>query len=108
MGTLSGAGGTWTWQRGAHGHRGHGRQLCRRHHRQRQPDQDRGRHADPDGRQRLHRRHHGQRGILLDDTTSLKGDIHNNAEVMFDQSTTGNYAGAMTGSGSLTKRVAAR
>ena len=42
-------------------------------------------------------------GILQGTTTSLQGDITNNANVTFDQTTTGTYAGVMSGSGSLTK-----
>ena len=41
--------------------------------------------------------------MLAATTTSLQGNIHDNAEVTFDQGTTGNYAGTMTGSGSLTR-----
>ena len=43
-------------------------------------------------------------GILQGNTTSLQGDILNNASVVFDQATTGIYAGVMSGSGSLTKQ----
>ena len=71
---------------------------------QRQPDQERGRHADPDRRQQLYRRHHGQpRHARRAPPTSLKGDIHDNANVTFSQNTNGNYTGSLTGSGSLTK-----
>jgi len=42
-------------------------------------------------------------GSLLGDTASLQGAITNNATVIFDQATDGTYAGAMSGSGSLTK-----
>ena len=44
-----------------------------------------------------------QSGTLQGTTTSLQGDIVNNAAVVFDQSFNGTYAGAMSGSGSLTK-----
>jgi fibronectin-binding autotransporter adhesin len=43
-------------------------------------------------------------GILQGNTTSLQGNILNNASVVFDQVPTGTYAGAMSGSGSLTKQ----
>jgi len=42
-------------------------------------------------------------GRLVGTTSSLQGSITNNAAVTFDQSTSGTYAGDMTGSGSLTK-----
>jgi fibronectin-binding autotransporter adhesin len=42
-------------------------------------------------------------GILQGTSTSLQGAIANNANVTFDQGFTGTYAGAMSGSGSLTK-----
>jgi autotransporter-associated beta strand protein len=42
-------------------------------------------------------------GTLIGTTTSLQGNILNNAFVTFDQATTGTYAGVMTGTGSLTK-----
>ncbi|MEO8187860.1 MAG: autotransporter domain-containing protein, partial [Burkholderiaceae bacterium] len=42
-------------------------------------------------------------GTLQGNTTSLQGDIVNNAAVVFDQSTDGTYAAAMSGSGALTK-----
>lgn len=42
-------------------------------------------------------------GTLTGTTTSLQGAITNNATVVFDQATAGTYAGAMSGSGSLTK-----
>ncbi len=42
-------------------------------------------------------------GILQGSTTSLQGNITNNASVVFDQSGAGTYAGTMTGSGALTK-----
>jgi len=40
-------------------------------------------------------------GVLAGNTTSLQGNILNNATVVFDQSGTGTYAGNMSGSGSL-------
>jgi autotransporter-associated beta strand protein len=43
-------------------------------------------------------------GVLQGTTTSLQGNILNNASVVFDQSTTGTYAGIMSGTGSLTKQ----
>ena len=42
-------------------------------------------------------------GSLIGTTSSLQGAITNNATVKFDQSTSGTYAGIMSGSGSLTK-----
>ncbi|GHT89647.1 hypothetical protein FACS1894101_0560 [Betaproteobacteria bacterium] len=42
-------------------------------------------------------------GTLKGNTTSLQGDIFNNANVEFAQATNGTYAGTMSGSGSLTK-----
>ncbi|AHF90605.1 autotransporter [Opitutaceae bacterium TAV5] len=42
-------------------------------------------------------------GTLVGTTTSLQGDILNNAAVTFDQDDAGTYAGIMTGTGSLTK-----
>lgn len=42
-------------------------------------------------------------GVLQGDTTSLQGDIVNNARVTFDQPTNGTYAGTMSGTGSLRK-----
>jgi len=42
-------------------------------------------------------------GVLQGTTTSLQGDIDNSASVVFDQTTTGTYAGVMSGPGSLTK-----
>ncbi|MDR1242432.1 MAG: autotransporter-associated beta strand repeat-containing protein, partial [Deltaproteobacteria bacterium] len=42
-------------------------------------------------------------GTLAGDTTSLQGDITNNAQVEFNQTGAGTYAGIMSGSGSLTK-----
>ncbi len=45
-------------------------------------------------------------GALQGDTTSLQGNIADNAAVVFDQATTGTYAGVLSGSGSLTKQGA--
>ena len=45
-------------------------------------------------------------GSLRGNTTSLQGDIENNASVVFDQATAGAYAGDMSGSGRLTKNGA--
>ncbi len=42
-------------------------------------------------------------GTLTGNTTSLQGDIANNATLVFDQATTGTYAGNLSGTGSLTK-----
>ena len=42
-------------------------------------------------------------GTLAGTTTSLQGDIVNNASLVFDQATNGVYSGALSGSGSLTK-----
>ncbi len=42
-------------------------------------------------------------GALAGDATSLRGAIINNATVIFDQSINGTYAGAMSGTGVLTK-----
>ena len=42
-------------------------------------------------------------GVLQGKTTSLQGNILNNAAVVFDQGTAGTYAGNMSGSGALTK-----
>jgi fibronectin-binding autotransporter adhesin len=42
-------------------------------------------------------------GTLSGTTTSLQGAIVNNATVNFDQSTSGTYAGVMSGTGALTK-----
>ncbi|MGB8088749.1 MAG: autotransporter-associated beta strand repeat-containing protein, partial [Candidatus Rhabdochlamydia sp.] len=42
-------------------------------------------------------------GTLQGDTTSLKGDIINNAAVVFNQVSEGTYAGVLSGSGKLTK-----
>ncbi|MFD1474728.1 beta strand repeat-containing protein, partial [Ancylobacter polymorphus] len=42
-------------------------------------------------------------GTLAGTTTSLQGDIVNNASLVFDQTTNGTYSGALSGYGSLTK-----
>jgi fibronectin-binding autotransporter adhesin len=42
-------------------------------------------------------------GTLQGNATSLQGNIVNNAALVFDQSTVGTYAGAISGTGSLTK-----
>ncbi|GAB5561647.1 MAG: hypothetical protein SynsKO_32940 [Synoicihabitans sp.] len=42
-------------------------------------------------------------GTLSGTTTSLQGDITNNATVTFDQASSGTYSGVMSGSGDLTK-----
>jgi autotransporter-associated beta strand protein len=42
-------------------------------------------------------------GTLAGDAESLQGDIVNNAAVIFDQATPGEYAGAMSGSGTMEK-----
>ncbi|MEI9419655.1 autotransporter domain-containing protein [Mesorhizobium sp. Cs1299R1N1] len=42
-------------------------------------------------------------GTLIGNTTSLQGNIANNAALIFDQIATGTYAGVISGSGSLTK-----
>lgn len=42
-------------------------------------------------------------GILTGTTTSLQGDITNNAAVVFDQATNGTYSGTITGTGTLSK-----
>jgi autotransporter-associated beta strand protein len=42
-------------------------------------------------------------GVLQGDTTSLQGDITDNAAVTFNQAAAGTYAGAIGGSGTLTK-----
>jgi autotransporter-associated beta strand protein len=41
-------------------------------------------------------------GTLQGDTTSLRGAITNNANLLFDQSTDGEYSGVLSGSGALT------
>lgn len=43
-------------------------------------------------------------GTLQGNSTSLQGNIANNAIVVFDQSVTGTYAGVMSGTGSLVKQ----
>jgi autotransporter-associated beta strand protein len=45
-------------------------------------------------------------GALQGNTSSLKGAIVNNSQVVFDQSTVGTYSGVMSGTGSLTKQNA--
>lgn len=42
-------------------------------------------------------------GTLVGDTSSLQGDIDNDARLVFDQSITGSYAGSLSGSGTLEK-----
>ncbi|MFS8137312.1 MAG: autotransporter domain-containing protein, partial [Thermomonas sp.] len=42
-------------------------------------------------------------GTLTGDSTSLQGNITNNAAVNFDQAATGTYAGVMSGTGSFSK-----
>ncbi len=42
-------------------------------------------------------------GILQGDAASLQGSITNNSQVIFDQGSTGTYAGNMSGTGSLVK-----
>ena len=42
-------------------------------------------------------------GLLSGNTSSLQGNIANNAQVQFDQTSNGNYSGAFSGSGSVTK-----
>ncbi|MBI1207738.1 MAG: DUF4347 domain-containing protein [Azospirillum sp.] len=42
-------------------------------------------------------------GTLTGTTTSLQGDIVNNAAVVFEQSSSGSYGGVISGSGSVTK-----
>jgi hypothetical protein len=42
--------------------------------------------------------------VLRGNTESLKGNIINNATVVFDQANTGTYTGTMSGTGSLTKQ----
>ena len=42
-------------------------------------------------------------GTLSGDTSSVQGAITNNATVIFDQASNGTYAGAMSGTGGLTK-----
>jgi autotransporter-associated beta strand protein len=43
-------------------------------------------------------------GVLQGNTSSLQGNITNNAAVVFDQADTGSYAGVMSGTGSLLKQ----
>ncbi len=43
-------------------------------------------------------------GVLQGNTTSLQGDIFNQAAVVFDQAVTDTYAGVITGTGSVTKQ----
>ena len=43
-------------------------------------------------------------GALQGDTTSLQGNIVDNASLIFDQATNGSFAGAVSGSGSLVKQ----
>ena len=45
-------------------------------------------------------------GTLFGNTTSLQGNIANNATVVFDQSSAGTYAGVLTGAGALIKQSA--
>jgi fibronectin-binding autotransporter adhesin len=45
-------------------------------------------------------------GVLLGTTTSLQGNIVNNAMVVFDQAAEGTYSGLMSGSGALVKNGA--
>ncbi|WP_146119591.1 autotransporter domain-containing protein, partial [Phyllobacterium phragmitis] len=42
-------------------------------------------------------------GTLIGNTTSLQGNIANNAALTFDQASAGTYAGVVSGTGSLTK-----
>ncbi|PPT53538.1 hypothetical protein XarbCFBP8138_20535, partial [Xanthomonas arboricola] len=42
-------------------------------------------------------------GTLIGDTSSLQGDIANNAALVFNQNTGGVYAGTLSGTGSLQK-----
>jgi autotransporter-associated beta strand protein len=42
-------------------------------------------------------------GLLSGNTTSLQGNIANNGQVQFNQTSNGTYSGAFSGSGSLTK-----
>lgn len=43
-------------------------------------------------------------GTLVGDTTSLQGDIANDAALVFDQGTDGTYSGALSGAGIFTKQ----
>ncbi len=45
-------------------------------------------------------------GVLQGNTTSLQGAILNNAALIFEQASTGTYAGAISGSGTVTKQAA--
>ena len=45
-------------------------------------------------------------GALQGDTTSLQGNIVDNASLIFDQNANGNFSGAVSGSGSLVKQGA--
>ena len=47
-------------------------------------------------------------GVLQGTTSSLQGNILNNAAVMFNQSGSGTYAGNMSGSGALVHAEPAR
>ena len=75
------------------------RHLCRHHVGQRQPDQDRRRHADPRRRQQLHRRHDGVgRHAAGRHDASLQGNIVNNANgAPSTRRRTGTYAGDHVG-----------
>jgi len=42
-------------------------------------------------------------GVLRGDAASLSGDVSNNAQVEFDQNSSGTFAGNLSGTGSLTK-----
>ncbi len=44
-----------------------------------------------------------RKGTLRGDTTSLQGNITNNAKLVFDQTVNGTYAGSVSGTGSLQK-----
>ena len=59
-----------------------------------------GGNAHPDRRQQLQRRHDGVGRHPAGTTSSLQGNILNNATVGFDQSANGTYAGVMSGTGS--------
>ena len=45
-------------------------------------------------------------GQLSGDSASIQGNVTNNASLVFNQTTTGTYAGVISGSGSLTKNAA--
>ena len=64
---------------------------------------ERRRNGDALRRQHVHRWHDDFGGILQGDTTSLQGNITDNANVTFNQTTNGTYAGNISGTGSLTK-----